>query len=157
MGIRQDMEERELETHLDKNIAQYLLELGKGFTYYGHQIHLKVGNEDFYIDQLFYHVRLHCFVVVELKATKFKPEHIGQLNFYVAAVDKQMRSQGDNPTIGMLICKDKNDVVVEYTLQNIDSPIGISSLQIYDKLTEDYKSSLPTIEEIEKQLKDKEG
>lgn len=156
MGIRQEMEERELEAHLDNNISQYLLELGKGFTYYGHQVHLRIGDEDFYIDQLFYHVRLHCYVVVELKAVKFKPEHIGQLNFYVAAVDNQMRTQGDNPTIGILICKDKNDVVVEYTLQNVENPIGVSSLQIYDQLTADYKSSLPTIEEIEAQLRDKE-
>ena len=156
MGIRQDMEEREIEIHLDTHISQYLLELGKGFTYYGHQVHLNVGGEDFYIDQLFYHVRLHCYVVVELKAVKFKPEHIGQLNFYVAAVDNLMRTQGDNPTIGLLICKDKNDVVAEYTLRNIESPIGVSSVQIYEQLTADYKSSLPTIEEIEAQFKDKE-
>ena len=154
MGIRQDMEEREIEAHLDSHISQYLLELGKGFTYYGHQVHLNVGGEDFYIDQLFYHVRLHCYVVVELKATKFKPEHIGQLNFYVAAVDRQMRMQGDNPTIGLLICKDKNDIVAEYTLRNIETPIGVSSVEIYDQLTADYKSSLPTIEEIEAQLRD---
>lgn len=157
MGIRQDMEEREIEAHLDSHISQYLLELGKGFTYYGHQVHLNVGGEDFYIDQLFYHVRLHCYVVVELKAVKFKPEHIGQLNFYVAAVDKQMRMQGDNPTIGLLICKDKNDIVAEYTLRNIETPIGVSSVEIYDQLTADYKSSLPTIEEIEAQLRDCEG
>ena len=155
MGIRQDMEEREIEAHLDTHISQYLLELGKGFTYYGHLVHLNVGGEDFYIDQLFYHVRLHCYVVVELKAVKFKPEHIGQLNFYVAAVDNLMRTPGDNPTIGLLICKDKNDIVAEYTLRNIESPIGVSSVQIYDQLTADYKSSLPTIEEIEAQFKDK--
>jgi predicted nuclease of restriction endonuclease-like (RecB) superfamily len=156
MGIRQDMEEREIEAHLDSHISQYLLELGKGFTYYGHQVHLNVGGEDFYIDQLFYHVRLHCYVVVELKATKFKPEHIGQLNFYVAAVDRQMRMQGDNPTIGLLICKDKNDIVAEYTLRGVETPIGVSSVEIYDQLTADYKSSLPTIEEIEAQLRDYE-
>ena len=154
MGIRQDMEERELESYLDSHISRYLLELGKGFTYYGRQIHIKVDGEDFYIDQLFYHVRLHCYVVVELKAVKFKPEHIGQLNFYVSAVDSQMRGQEDNPTIGLLICKDKNDVVAEYSLRNIKSPIGVSSVQIYDQLTADYKSSLPTIEEIEKHLKE---
>lgn len=96
MGVRQEMQERELEAHLDKHISQYLLELGKGFTYYGHQIQLKVGDETFYIDQLFYHVRLHCYVVVELKATVFKPEHIGQLNFYVNAVNALMRTEGDN-------------------------------------------------------------
>ena len=154
MGIRQDMKEREIEQHLDSHISQYLLELGKGFTYYGHQVHLKVGNEDFYIDQLFYHVRLHCYVVVELKAVKFAPEHIGQLNFYVSAVDSQLRTQGDNPTIGLLICKDKDNIVAEYTLRNIESPIGVSSIQIYNELMSDYKSSLPSIEDIERELSD---
>ena len=101
-------------------------------------------------------MRLHCYVVVELKATKLKPEHIGQLNFYVAAVDRQMRMQGDNPTIGLLICKDKNDIVAEYTLRGVEIPIGVSYVEIYEQLTADYKSSLPTIEEIEAQLKDKE-
>ena len=153
MGIRQDLEEREIEAYLDAHISQYLLELGKGFTYYGRQIHLKVDGDDFYVDQLFYHVRLHCFVVVELKAVKFKPEHIGQLNFYVSAVDSQMRGKDDNPTIGLLICKDKNDVVAEYSLRNVMSPIGVSSIQIFDQLTADYKSSLPTIQEIEEHLK----
>ena len=153
MGVRQAMQERELEAHLDKHISQYLLELGKGFTYYGHQVHLKVGNEDFYIDQLFYHVRLHCYVVVELKAAAFKPEHIGQLNFYVNAVNNLMRMDGDNPTIGLLICKDKNDVLAEYTLQGVNSPIGVSSMQIYEQLTADFKSSLPSTEEIEEELR----
>lgn len=153
MGVRQAMQERELEAHLDKHISQYLLELGKGFTYYGHQVHLKVGDEDFYIDQLFYHVRLHCYVVVELKAVPFKPEHIGQLNFYVTAVNNLMRMEGDNPTIGLLICKDKNDVLAEYTLQGVNSPIGVSSMQIYDQLTADFKSSLPSTEEIEEELR----
>lgn len=153
MGVRQEMQERELEAHLDKHISQYLLELGKGFTYYGHQIQLKVGDETFYIDQLFYHVRLHCYVVVELKATVFKPEHIGQLNFYVNAVNALMRTEGDNPTIGLLICKDKNDVVAEYTLQSVNSPIGVSSMKIYDQLTPEYKSALPTTEEIEAEIR----
>ena len=154
MGVRQEMQERELEEHLDSHISKYLLELGKGFTYYGHQVHLRVGNEDFYIDQLFYHVRLHCYVVIELKATAFKPEHIGQLNFYVTAVNKLMCTEHDNPTIGLLICKDKNDVVAEYTLQGIESPIGVSSVEIFDKLTEDFKSALPSIEDIENELRD---
>ena len=157
MGVRQEMQERELEAHLDKHISQYLLELGKGFTYYGHQIQLKVGDETFYIDQLFYHVRLHCYVVVELKATAFKPEHVGQLNFYVNAVNALMRTEGDNPTIGLLICKDKNDVVAEYTLQSVNSPIGVSSMKIYDQLTSDYKSALPTTEEIEAEIRSMES
>ena len=154
MGVRQDVQERELEEHLDSHISKYLLELGKGFTYYGHQVHLRVGNDDFYIDQLFYHVRLHCYVVIELKATAFKPEHIGQLNFYVTAVNKLMCTEHDNPTIGLLICKDKNDVVAEYTLQGVDSPIGVSSVEIFDELTEDFKSALPSIEDIENELRD---
>ena len=157
MGVRQEMQERELEAHLDKHISQYLLELGKGFTYYGHQIQLKVGDETFFIDQLFYHVRLHCYVVVELKATVFKPEHVGQLNFYVNAVNALMRTEGDNPTIGLLICKDKNDVVAEYTLQSVNSPIGVSSMKIYDQLTADYRSALPTTEEIEAEIRSMES
>lgn len=153
MGIRQELTEREIEKHLDTHISRYLLELGKGFTYYGHQVPVKVGKDDFFIDQLFYNVKLHCFVVVELKAIKFKPEHIGQLNFYVSAVDAQIKSENDNPTIGLLICKDKNDVVAEYTLRNIASPIGVSSMQIYNDLMEEYKSALPSVEDIEKDLK----
>ena len=153
MGVRQEMQERELEEHLDSHISKYLLELGKGFTYYGHQVPLRVGNDDFYIDQLFYHVRLHCYVVIELKATAFKPDHIGQLNFYVTAVNNLMRTAQDTPTIGLLICKDKNDVVAEYTLQGVDSPIGVSSVEIFDKLTEDFKSALPSIEDIENELR----
>lgn len=156
MGIRQDMEEREIESFLDTHISRFLLELGKGFTFYGRQVQLKVGNDSFYVDLLFYHVRLHCYVVVELKAVKFKPEHVGQLNFYVTAVDNQMRTEGDNPTIGLLICKEKNDVVAEYTLRGIDTPIGISSMQIYEQLTSEFKSALPTIEEIERELSDEE-
>lgn len=154
MGINQEMTERELESYLDSHIAKYLLELGAGFTYYGHQVKVMAGGEEFYIDQLFYHVKLHCYVVVELKATKFRPEHVGQLNFYVSAVDSQFKTQGDNPTIGLLICKDKNEVVAEYSLQNVVAPIGVSSMKIYDSLTENYKSSLPSIEEIENSLKE---
>lgn len=152
MGIRQDMEERELEAYLDTHISRFLLELGKGFTFYGRQVPLRVGDDSFYVDLLFYHVRLHCYVVVELKAVKFKPEHVGQLNFYVTAVDNQMRTEGDNPTIGLLVCKEKNDVVAEYTLRGIETPIGISSMQIYEQLTAGFKSALPTIEEIEREL-----
>lgn len=156
LSLRQEYDEKELEEHLITNMTQFLMQLGVGFCYYGKQVHLNVGGDDFYIDLLFYHVKLHCYVVVELKTTKFKPEHIGQLKFYVTAVDRELKAENDAPTIGLLICKDKNDVVAEYTLSNIDTPIGISSYEIYDKLTADYKSSLPTIEEIEAQLKDKE-
>ena len=146
--------EKELQNYLEENMTKFLLELGKGFCFYGKQVHIDVGGDDFYIDLLFYNVRLHCYVVVELKSVKFKPEHVGQLKFYVTAVDKQMRTEADNPTIGLLICKDKNDVVAEYTLSDVNSPIGISSYQLYEQLSEGYKSSLPSIKEIEEQLKD---
>jgi RecB family endonuclease NucS len=99
-------------------------------------------------------VKLHCYVVVELKTGKFKPEHIGQLNFYVSAVDEQLKTEQDNPTIGLLICKDKDDVVAEYSLRNVATPIGVSSMRIYDDLMKEYKSSLPSIEDIENSLKD---
>ena len=145
--------EKELQNYLEENMTKFLLELGKGFCFYGKQVHIDVGGDDFYIDLLFYNVRLHCYVVVELKSVKFKPEHLGQLKFYVTAVDKQIRTEADNPTIGLLICKDKNDVVAEYTLSDVNSPIGISSYQLYEQLSEGYRSSLPSIEEIEEQLK----
>lgn len=154
LSMREQHDEKELEDYLVQNMTRFLLELGKGFCFYGKQVHLNVGGDDFYIDLLFYNVQLHCYVVVELKAVKFRPEHIGQLKFYVTAVDRQIRSEHDNATIGLLICKDKNDVVAEYTLSDVNNPIGISSYEVYDKLAEGYKSSLPSIEEIEKQLSD---
>lgn len=156
LTLGKEHDERELEEHLTANMTSFLMELGTGFCYYGKQVHLSVGGDDFYIDLLFYHVKLHCYVVVELKAVKFRPEHIGQLKFYVTAVDRELRTERDAPTIGLLICKDKNDIVAEYTLSSIEAPIGISSYEIYEKLAADYKSSLPTIEEIEAQFKDKE-
>ena len=146
--------EKELEGALADNITRFLLELGAGFTFYGKQVHLNVNGDDFYLDLLFYHIKLHCYVVVELKAVKFQPEYAGQLNFYIAAVDGQLKSPEDKATIGILICKDKNDVVVEYALQNISSPIGVSSYEISRILSEEYQNSLPTIEELEKELTD---
>lgn len=118
LTLREEYDERELEDALINQITQFLLELGTGFSYLGRQVHLHVGESDFYMDLLFYHVRLHCYVVVELKTEKFKPEFAGKLNFYVTAVNKQMKSEQDNPTIGLLICKDKDDVVAEYAFNN---------------------------------------
>ena len=152
LSITESYTEKELQQYLEDNMTKFLLELGKGFCFYGKQVHINVGGDDFYIDLLFYNVQLHCYVVVELKTTKFKPEHIGQLKFYVTAINRQLRTEADNPTIGLLICKDKNDVVAEYTLDDIHNPIGISSYKLFDQLSKDYKSSLPSIEEIEKQL-----
>ena len=152
LSITGSYTEKELQQYLEDQMTKFLLELGKGFCFYGKQVHINVGGDDFYIDLFFYNVQLHCYVVVELKTIKFKPEHIGQLKFYVTAINRQLRTEADNPTIGLLICKDKNDIVAEYTLDDIHNPIGISSYKLFDQLSKDYKSSLPSIEEIEKQL-----
>ena len=154
LTLRDKYDERELEDALVKQITLFLLELGTGFSYIGRQVHLKVGDSDFYIDLLFYHVKLHCYVVVELKTEKFKPDFAGQLNFYVTAVNRDLKSQEDNQTIGILICKDKDNVVAEYSLANISQPIGISKYEISKLLEKEYKSSLPSIEEIEQSIKD---
>jgi hypothetical protein len=154
LSLTENYTEKELQQHLEDNMTKFLLELGKGFCFYGKQVHINVGGDDFYIDLLFYNAHLHCYVVVELKTTKFKPEHIGQLKFYVTAVNKQLRTEGDTPTIGLLICKDKNNVIAEYTLEDIHNPIGVSSYKLFDELSKGYQSSLPSIEEIEKRLLD---
>ena len=154
LSMTEGYTEKELQQYLEDHMTKFLLELGKGFCSYGKQVHINVGGDDFYIDLLFYNAHLHCYVVVELKTTKFKPEHIGQLKFYVTAVNKQLRTEGDNPTIGLLICKDKNDIVAEYTLEEIHNPIGVSSYKLFDELSKGFQSSLPSIEEIEKQLID---
>ena len=154
LSMTEGYTEKELQQYLEDHMTKFLLELGKGFCFYGKQVHINVGGDDFYIDLLFYNAHLHCYVVVELKTTKFKPEHIGQLKFYVTVVNKQLRTEGDNPTIGLLICKDKNDIVAEYTLEEIHNPIGVSSYKLFDELSKGFQSSLPSIEEIEKQLID---
>jgi predicted nuclease of restriction endonuclease-like (RecB) superfamily len=141
--------ERELEDGLTDHLAKFLMELGTGFAYVGRQYHIVVDEEDYYIDLLFYHLRLHCYVVVELKVEKFKPEHAGKLTFYVSAVDSQVRTPVDGPTLGILICKSKSDITVEYSLRDVNKPIGVSEYQITENLPEQLKSSLPTIEQIE--------
>ena len=152
LTLREEYDEKELEDALVNQITQFLLELGTGFSYLGRQVHIKVGESDFYMDLLFYHVRLHCYVVVELKTEKFKPEFAGKLNFYVTAVNKNMKSEQDNQTIGILICKDKDDVVAEYSLDDMSQPIGIAQYELTKVLREEFKSSLPSIEEIENEL-----
>lgn len=152
LTLREEYNEKELEDALVNQITQFLLELGTGFSYLGRQVHIKVGESDFYMDLLFYHVRLHCYVVVELKTDKFKPEFAGKLNFYVTAVNKNMKAEQDNQTIGILICKDKDDVVAEYSLDDMSQPIGIAQYELTKVLREEFKSSLPTIEEIENEL-----
>lgn len=128
--------ERELETVLTQHIMAFLLELGTGFAFVGKQRHIEVGGDDFYIDLLFYHLQLRCYVVIELKTGDFKPEHIGQLNFYVTAVDRQLKTQHDTPTIGLLLCKSRNEVVVEYALNQTPQPIGVAVYQLEKMLNE---------------------
>ncbi len=152
LGLSADVRERELEQALVSRLADFLLELGTGFAFVGKQVHLEVGGEDFYIDLLFYHIKLHCYVVIELKTTDFKPEHLGQLGFYITAVDEQMRSAQDAPTIGLLLCKNKNRVVAEYALRDANRPIGVSKYELATALSEEWKSSLPSVEEIEHEL-----
>lgn len=142
-------DERDLEQGLIEHITQFLLELGAGFAYIGRQVPLQVGEREFFIDLLFYHTRLHCYLVVELKNVDFEPEHVGKLNFYIKAVDAQLRREGDEPTIGLLLCKSHDKLVVEYALSDINKPIGVSEYQITQSLPEELKSSLPTVEEIE--------
>ena len=152
LTLTQNYNEKELEQGLIEHITQFLLELGAGFAYMGKQVHLQVGQQDFYIDLLFYHAYLHCYVVIELKAGDFKPEHAGKLNFYITAVDRQMRKEGDAPTIGILLCKNKDKVVAEYALSDIQKPIGVSEYQLTQSLPENLQSQLPSIEEIEQEL-----
>jgi predicted nuclease of restriction endonuclease-like (RecB) superfamily len=152
LTLTQSYNERELESGLIDHISKFLLELGAGFAYLGRQVPLQVGERDFSLDLLFYHTCLHCYVVVELKVVDFEPEHVGKLNFYIKAVDEQLRKEGDNPTIGMLLCKHKDKLVAEYALSDIYKPMGISEYQLTQILPDELKASLPSIEEIEAEL-----
>lgn len=152
LTLTNEYQEKELEIALTENITKFLLELGSGFAFVGRQYKLNIGGDEFKIDLLFYHIKLRCYVVVELKATSFKPEHVGKLSFYTSAIDGELKSSDDNPTIGILICKSKNDTVVEYTLKDIHKPLGISKYELTEVLPKEYKSSLPSIEDIEAKL-----
>ena len=136
LSLGEAYHERELETALIQHITSFLLELGTGFAFVGKQIHIEVGGDDFYVDLLFYHLQLRCYVVIELKTGDFKPEHIGQLNFYVTAVDRQIKSDHDTPTIGLLLCKSRNEVVVEYALNKNPQPITVAVYQLEKMLSE---------------------
>lgn len=148
--------ERELENSLMQNITRFLLELGTGFAFIGRQVPLVVGDEIVYPDLLFYHLELCCYVVVELKVTKFKGEHLGQLGVYVSAVNHIKKKPTDNPTIGLLICKTKNNVMAQYALESTNQPIGISEYQLSQLIPDNIQSQLPTIEDIEATLSDKD-
>lgn len=152
LSLTKGYQEKELENALTENITKFLLELGSGFAFVGRQYKLIVGGDEFRIDLLFYHIKLKCYVVVELKATSFKPEHAGKLSFYTSAIDGELKNSDDNPTIGILICKSKNNTVVEYALKDINKPLGISEYQLTEILPKEFKSSLPSIEEIEAKL-----
>ena len=143
---------RDIEEQMVENVTKVLLELGTGFAFMGNQYHLTVGGDDFYIDLLFYNVRLHCYLVVELKSEKFKPEFTGKLGFYVSVVDDMLAGELDNPTIGLVLCKEKNDVVAEYALRSIDQPVGISAYRLGDELPEGYRNVLPTPEDLQTRL-----
>jgi predicted nuclease of restriction endonuclease-like (RecB) superfamily len=152
LSMTKDYDERELEHALVSHVTQFLLELGAGFAYLGRQVPLQVGEREFFIDLLFYHTKLHCYVVIELKTVDFEPEHAGKLNFYLKAVDSQLRTKQDKPTVGILICKKKDKMVAEYALSDIHKPIGVSEYQLTQSLPKKLKSSLPSIKEIEKKL-----
>jgi predicted nuclease of restriction endonuclease-like (RecB) superfamily len=152
LSLTSEHTERELETALIEHVTQFLLELGAGFAYFGRQVPIQVGDRDFFLDLLFYHVRLHCYVVVELKTVDFEPEFAGKLNFYLKAVDAQMRQDGDAPTIGLLLCKSKDRLVAEYALSDIQKPIGLSTYTLSHTLPEVLRGKLPSIEQLEQEL-----
>lgn len=153
LTLRQNYDEKELKDALMDNLQRFLLELGTGFAFLGREYRLAVGNTEQFLDMLFYNVRLHSYVVIEVKITEFDPRDMGQLGTYVAAVDGILRADGDSPTIGLLVCKTKDNVLAQYSVNNVKSPVGISSYELSKLMPENFKSSMPTIEEIENELK----
>lgn len=154
LGLHDQAYEREIEFASVQHIAKFMLALGKGFAFVGNQVPIVIDDQEFFIDMLFYNLTLRSFVVCEFKSTKFKPEHIGQLNFYLSAVDDKMRHKDDNPSIGLLLCKSRNKLVAEYALRSIEKPIGISEYELTKALPEKLKNVMPSIEEIEAELND---
>jgi predicted nuclease of restriction endonuclease-like (RecB) superfamily len=157
LTLTTEAHERDLEQGLIGHLRSFLLELGVGFAFVGSQVPLEVGGEDFKLDLLFYHLKLRCFVVIDLKMTAFKPEYAGKMNFYLSVVDDMLRHPDDKPSIGLVLCKSKNGIVAEYALRDIGKPLGISAFQHLEKLPEQLKGTLPTIEEIEAELAVQEG
>lgn len=150
--FKEDMVERDIERALVQDVTKLLLELGTGFAFLGNQYHLNVGGDDFYIDLLFYNLNLRCYVVIELKTGEFKPEYAGQLNFYLSAVDGILKKDADNPSIGLLLCKSKNDLVAEYSLKDMSKPIGVSEYKITSTLPEELEQQLPSVEDLQKRI-----
>ena len=151
-GAKEKADERDIEEQLVKHVTRYLLEMGNGFAFVARQKHFQIGNSDFFADLILYSIPLHAYIVVELKATPFKPEYAGQLNFYINVVDDKLRGEHDNKTIGLLLCKGKDEVVAQYALTGYDQPIGISDYQLSKAIPENLKSALPSIEEVEEEL-----
>ncbi len=152
LTLSEPFEERELETGLLQHLQRFLLELGQGFAFVGRQYHVTVGEDDYYIDLLFYHLRLRCFIAIDLKKGKFKPEYAGKMNFYLSVIDDKLKHSSDAPSIGMILCQDRNKVVAEYALRGMTKPIGVSEYELTRALPESLKSSLPSIEAIEAEL-----
>ena len=148
LDLNENAKESDLEVALINNITKVLLELGKGFAFIGHQYHLEIAGEDFYIDLLFYNIKLKCYFVIELKIGEFKPEYAGQLSFYLTAIDETLKSSSDNPTIELLLCRQKNNIIAEYTLRDMDKPMGVSEYRIADYLPENFQKDLPSIQEL---------
>ena len=151
-GTKEKADERDIEEQLVKHVTRYLLEMGNGFAFVARQKHFQIGNSDFFADLILYSIPLHAYIVVELKATPFKPEYAGQLNFYINVVDDKLRGKNDNKTIGLLLCKGKDEVVAQYALTGYDQPIGISDYQLSKAIPENLKSALPSVEEVEEEL-----
>lgn len=152
LSIGKEAQEREVEKGLVQHMEKFLLELGAGFSFVGRQYHLDVGNQDFYIDLLFYHLKLRCFIVIELKDKNFKPEHAGKMNFYLSVVDDLLKHSSDNPSIGIILCKSKNNVLAEYALRDMSKPISLAEYHLTEALPENIKTALPSIEELEAEL-----
>jgi predicted nuclease of restriction endonuclease-like (RecB) superfamily len=152
LGLGEEAQEREIEGALVQHVTDFLLELGAGFAFVGRQVLLDVGGDDFFIDLLFYHLKLRCYVVIELKAGKFKPEHLGQLSFYLTTVDAQVKHPDDAPSIGLLLCKSKNKIVAEYALRGKEQPLGVAEYQLVESLPPELQTSLPSIEQIEREI-----
>ena len=152
MSLGEDALERDLERALIDHIRDFLLELGVGFAFVGSQYHLEVGGQDFYLDLLFYHLRLRCYIVIDLKMSDFQPEFSGKMNFYLSAADDLLRHSDDQPSIGIILCKSKNQIVVEYALRDTNKPMGVSTYQLQDALPSQLQGSLPTVEELEAEL-----
>lgn len=153
MTMAKPYHEKDIEQQLTQHITKFLLELGKGFAFVGKQYHLEIAENDYYIDLLFYHIKLKCYVVIELKNTKFMPEYAGKLNFYLSAVDTLVKEVDDKPTIGIILCRDKNNIEAEFALRDMNKPMGVSEFNFTEILPEELKSSLPTIEELENELR----